>query len=322
MTALQSCSESGPRSPACIACGGRTESTGVIRAMDGLFVRAAYGGPLRGRWDLVRCARCGLEFRWPLPSQEVLTAAYSRMPATLWQARPLGCWSKVRAELARLAPGRRVLDVGCYCGAFLDWLGPGWERCGVEPSEEAAAEARRVGVSIVGPDVACLERLDEEFDAMVMMDLLEHVAGPVAALRSAWKALRPGGVLVIVTGNADALPWRLYGTDYYYCRLPEHVVFFRPGWFKWLCGELPFELARVTPLRHNAWRLGPWLGWAARYAVWLPVVLYGRLRLRSECSPFVNRYAALLRGLAPGPGDPARDHMLVSLRKLPAGRKG
>ena len=257
-----------------------------------------------------------------MPSQTELTAAYGRAPADIWQGPALGYLRDVRAELERLAPGRRVLDVGCYGGAFLESLGPGWERCGVEPSEEAAAQARRSGVNVVGRDVACLEQMTEEFDAMVMLDLIEHLVDPVAALRAAWRALRPGGVLVISTGDADALPWRLYGTDYYYCRMAEHVCFFRARWFEWLCRELPFEPARIAPMRRDPWRAGAWLGWLLRYAALLPVAVYGRLRLRAECSPIVNRYDALMRGLAPGPGNPARDHILVTLRKLPAGRVG
>jgi 2-polyprenyl-3-methyl-5-hydroxy-6-metoxy-1,4-benzoquinol methylase len=95
-----------------------------------------------------------------------------------------------------------VLDVGAGRGYFLEVLrGRGVECLGVDISEEAADEARGLGVEIIVEDAFSFLGQRSGFAGIFISHLIEHLE-PVHTeelLRAAHKALRPGGTMVIVT---------------------------------------------------------------------------------------------------------------------------
>ena len=117
-----------------------------------------------------------------------------------------------------LAPGTRVLEVGCGVGAVLAVLGqefPGVRLAGVdiEPKqlEFARGHLERAGVdaSLVEADALALPFDDEAFDHVWMMWLLEHIADAPAALREARRVLTPGGRITAIEvdySTARAVP--------------------------------------------------------------------------------------------------------------------
>jgi methionine biosynthesis protein MetW len=114
-----------------------------------------------------------------------------------------------RLLLDAVPHGARVLDVGCAGGYLAVALreARGASVLGVEPDPAAASAARRRDVEVVEgsvEDAAVRARLSESapFDAMVLGDVLEHLADPWTALGALAGLLRPGGTAAVSLPNA------------------------------------------------------------------------------------------------------------------------
>src|SRR5205823_9219134 len=101
-----------------------------------------------------RCRSCGYAYIHPLIPEERLLDCYRRSTGSHWttddSAADLRFYARKRELLDRFAPGKRVLDFGCYDGGFLAYLGPDYDRAGIEPSTAAAGRAQQRGVQILG----------------------------------------------------------------------------------------------------------------------------------------------------------------------------
>lgn len=105
----------------------------------------------------------------------------------------------------------RVLDVGCGHGLFLAQArAAGFLAEGIEADAEVAPLARQYsGCAVrVGSFPAVLEPNDE-FDAVIFHDVLEHLPDPTAALRAAAEHVRPGGVVALVVPDQLGIFFRL-----------------------------------------------------------------------------------------------------------------
>jgi SAM-dependent methyltransferase len=106
------------------------------------------------------------------------------------------------AELASLAPGSRVLEIGPGTGkATVELAGRGYSLTGVELSPELAEVARRnvPGAEIVVGDFESWEPREAGFDAVVAFTAFHWIA-PELRYAKPVRLLRPGGVLAVVAG--------------------------------------------------------------------------------------------------------------------------
>ena len=91
----------------------------------------------------------------------------------------------------------RVADLGCGCGMMLHVLEHDYDVIGVDSSDQAIEFARQRGVRVVAgsfPEQIPLEK--GAFDAVLMLDVLEHLDDDAAAVNSAAALLRPGGIII------------------------------------------------------------------------------------------------------------------------------
>jgi 2-polyprenyl-3-methyl-5-hydroxy-6-metoxy-1,4-benzoquinol methylase len=119
-----------------------------------------------------------------------------------------------RAELFSTlvgGPGRRVLDVGCRDGALTRAYAIDNEVVGMDVDRLALRGAReKLGIETVWHDAdEPLPFANENFDVVVVGELLEHLVSPSAFIEEAWRVLRPDGMLVGSIPNAYRLKNRL-----------------------------------------------------------------------------------------------------------------
>jgi SAM-dependent methyltransferase len=96
-------------------------------------------------------------------------------------------------------PGRKVLNAGAGQGSFSRLLEQsGFDVVSTDVSPAACdVLSRRVGGPVVRADVTALPFADDSFDAVVLGEVIEHVADDVSALEEARRVLRPRGVAVL-----------------------------------------------------------------------------------------------------------------------------
>jgi SAM-dependent methyltransferase len=112
-----------------------------------------------------------------------------------------------------VAAGRCVLEVGCGTGNYLLALQAltGCAACGVDPSEEMLAVARRRS-DAAEFTLAAAEAVpfaDQRFDFVYSVDVIHHVADPAVVVAEAFRVLRSGGRLCIATDNEATIKGRL-----------------------------------------------------------------------------------------------------------------
>jgi 2-polyprenyl-3-methyl-5-hydroxy-6-metoxy-1,4-benzoquinol methylase len=201
--------------------------------------------------DIVRCTNCGLIRQYPIPSAERLEGLYGADYYAYAEFRygdERGNEAQVRIQYAArlraieehlglggppMAAGlpatgsHRLLDVGSSFGLFLDEARKrGWDVQGVDVSETAAKYAiDALGIPVSATTLRDARLPAASFDAITMIEVIEHMPDPLEQVTEAARLLVPGGLLVIQTADADSLKARLSGSDWEYY-LPGHIHYF------------------------------------------------------------------------------------------------
>ena len=303
----------------CPSCGSRATDLGEIpegRSFAGVELET----PLPGG-HLLQCNDCHLLWRSPCPDKSVLDALYAAASGDYWSSD-----GSIRKDFDLAAqflsknvePGGRVLDVGCFDGGLLSRLDTAIQRFGVEINSEARSRAQERGISILGSDLGDITELGREFDAVVAIDVIEHVHDPYRMLADMAAMVRPGGVVLVSTGNTDAWSWRLMRSRYWYCVVPEHISFINPRWCRAKASSLGLSVENCIRFSHGDPRLRvrAYELLVNSFYLVLPSLFEFARRLRHRRGPGRGH-----KNAAPPLWMSAWDHMFVVFRKRPGGDK-
>jgi SAM-dependent methyltransferase len=211
---------------ACPVCGGA--------APERLFAKGGH--------EIVRCSACGLvhvaddpasidfgalygESYYTGGSDGVFADYVGQEAARRAHARRKLWW--LRHVPPRIARHGRLLDVGCAAGFFLAEAKTFYEVQGVELSAWSSAYARdHLGLPVITGTLAEAGLPTAQFDVITLWDVIEHVPDPVPLLAEAARVLKPGGRLVLTTGDRGSAYAQHQRERWHLMTPPWHLSFF------------------------------------------------------------------------------------------------
>jgi SAM-dependent methyltransferase len=213
--------------------------------------------------SLYFCSRCRTAFVFPRPDEAELAALYERtysgelpaagetppgtlspyrVPSLLKSSRvyhlmgyaprllrPLGLRSEDIVPVEEPA-NAQILEVGCFEGRVLDGLRQrGYTNLhGCDVNRKACETAAAKGYPILVGDITQTDWPGRPFDAIILNQLIEHVADPIALLAGLRGRLVEGGRIYLSTPNLDSVWLRHYGPCWSHWHVPFHQVITSP----------------------------------------------------------------------------------------------
>ena len=218
-------------------------------------------------FSLVRCTGCGTFYLNPRPTAAALPQIYASEDYYSYSFAEEGNPMVLKARLARdrqkvdaivsalvrPASGMTLVDIGAGDGLMLEaFRGAGVppERLyGTELDERAVANIAKRGFHGILKRAEELDFPAETFDAVTMIQVIEHVAEPMRLIERLGTMMSKGGVLFMETPNMGA--WdrgffrrRLWGGYYF----PRHWTLWDPATMRLMLEKCGFDVLSITTL--------------------------------------------------------------------------
>jgi len=305
-------------SPKCPDCGEET-STRIGSISDSPTFAGRQLGSFISGGSLWRCGNCHLGFRYPVLTKGELDNLYKNGADLAWEAtaNDRRDWRTAAEWLDDILPnGATVLDIGCFDGGFLDHIGARYHRFGIEIHPRARAKAEERGVRIIGSDFQEISENLGNFDCITAIDVIEHTESPRRFVLQLIDLVKPGGYILIATGNMDSPTFRLMGSRYWYCTFPEHISFISRSWCNRICEITGLQRICDLSFSHGRNGLRRSLLEAAKNLLYR---LSPRLffRLKGYYLAKGPRTTQPDHGLSPPKWMAAKDHFMIIFRKKP-----
>jgi len=192
----------------------------------------------------------------------------------------------IAALLGRRPQDVRLIDVGCSRGHFVRTAADlGFRAEGVEPAPHIAAAARAAGLNVYTGLLEEQRFPERSFDAVTLFEVIEHLREPRKLLTECRRILKPGGVLLLSTGNTASWTVAAMGPRWDYFDIARdggHISFFNPQSLRRLAAGCGFEVVRIQTARvkfHERGEVPAWrytLGKIAAELLNYPARLLGR----------------------------------------------
>jgi len=246
-----------PATLACTVCGGQMRPNGML--FDDRF-----GYP--GRYRMLACDACGhrtLDVHMDAQQiADLYTSYYPRSSSDVESWSP-PCeesalrtwWRGLRASAFRWVPRNvRVLDIGCGFGESLGYHRErGCDAHGVEADANILRVAERHSLNVHHGLFDPRHYAPASFDMVTLDQVMEHLADPAQVLRGIRQVLKPGGLLVLSTPNADGWGARVFGRRWIHWHAPYHLQFFSKASLERVAEGANLVVERRETITQSSW---------------------------------------------------------------------
>ena len=188
---------------------------------------------MKYRPTLGRCRQCKTSFTQNIVSKDLALELYSTGGSDAkWPRNNTFIESKSRNIVTRLSKyfvaNKTILDIVCNTGVLLDYAKSlGAITFGIEPSYSSQKILRAKGHHYIDS----ISSINDKFDVVTAFDLVEHLHDLNGFLKRVHEVLKPGGFLIILTGDVSSPSAQLAAKNWWYLQAPEHIVFPSPNFF-------------------------------------------------------------------------------------------
>ncbi len=211
-----------------------------IRKLSFTYVKTPYSGKT---FRSLRCSNCSHVFCSPIPKsmyksyEDVVDDQYLRYTESIRMSSRI-----ILALIKRFVPSGKILDVGCATGEFLRAAKKaGYTVEGIELSRWSSEIAEKAGITVHRKRLKFMpQKLTGKYDAITLFGVIEHFEHPAEEIRYIYKLLKPGGLLIIWTGDIDSIPSKILRKNWWYWQ-GQHIQYFSHKSLNFLCKTCGFE---------------------------------------------------------------------------------
>lgn len=213
------------------------------------------------KFSILKCNNCGLMKTYPQPSMDTIGRYYDSPDyishATGKKSIKEKAYDLIRKRtlaskksiLDTYSKGKRLLDIGCATGVFLNYCkNYGYEVKGVEPDEKCRNYAKAHFNIAVTPPETLKTFPAKSFDIITMWHVLEHVDDLNERMSLIKNLLTDDGVLIVALPNPSSYDAKHYGKFWAAYDVPRHLYHFTKDSFKKLCSKFSFEVINILPM--------------------------------------------------------------------------
>lgn len=218
------------KSDICPLCGsGKTKelysSSIDIKKLSFTYVKTPDSGKT---FRSVRCLKCTHVFCNPVPKdiyknyEDVEDKQYLKYTESIRESAKI-----ILPLINKILPKGKILDVGCATGEFLSVARDfGYSVEGLELSKWSSEIAKKKNIKIFRKTLKALAtHYSNKYDIITLFGVIEHFENPKKEIQNIVKLLKPGGLVVIWTGDINSISSKILRHDWWYWQ-GQHIQYF------------------------------------------------------------------------------------------------
>lgn len=199
-------------------------------------------------WNFYLCNNCHFVFSNPYIHKKDILAFYAKLTDSNYSSEAKGREKNFKKILKRLShiplPGNQLLDIGAASGIFLNVAQDfGYDVMGIEPSVDFVKEAKKIYNLDLFLGSIDNFKSSKRFSVISLIDIIEHLADPLAFFKKISKLLEKEGILVIVTPDINSFAAKVFKKKWWHYRT-AHVNFFNLHSIKYLLKKFNIRIIK------------------------------------------------------------------------------